>query len=707
MRRFSIAAAALFLAAARLSVAAADKPGRVVILGFDGVDAKVVETMLAAARLPNLAALKASGAYSPLTPTVPAQTPVSWATFSTGLDPGGHEIFDFLKRDPNDRVPTFAVAQEISVPFLFGKSTPIVLGAAALLLFSMVGGAAFLIRRRILLIVIFEVLGLAAGAGAFLAARTWLPAARPGVKNNRLGKTFWSETGASPAAVMRVPVTFPPEKFDGGRQLSGLGVPDLSGRIGKPFYFTSDPFFAPREGNDFSVEVIKLESNSGRQTVRVADPPGKPFGREAPLDLPVTLTVPASRDRLEIEVVGQRVSLQPGGWSEWLSFPFRVNPLVTVHGYGRFRLERVQPEIALYLSPLQFDPERLPPGFALSEPRSFAGGLVERFGRFKTMGWAIDTWSIQSGTLPEDGFLEDVAATVAQDRKVLDSLLAEKERLLFHYFEFPDRVAHVFWRFRDPKHPAYDAALAKKYGDAVEKSYETVDAIVGDAAKTLAPEDVLIVLSDHGFATWRRSVNYNSWLVENGYLVLTGGAQRKSLEALFSRGAFWENVDWSKSRAYAMGLGDVYVNLRGREKDGLVAPGAEYEALRAELIARLTALSDPANGERAVSRVFKREDVYRRFDARTIPDLIVTNTAGYRVSWQASLGVPTANVFEDNRDVWSGDHCSVDPDLVRGILFSSRRFRAQSVPGIADVTASVRALIGAPAPSEAAGKSLW
>ena len=702
-----LSAAAAFCIFASAAMFAAQKPGRVVILGFDGVDAKVVEGMLAAGRLPNLAALKDRGAYSPLTPTVPAQTPVSWATFSTGLDPGGHEIFDFLKRNPEDRVPTFAVAREVSVPFLFGKWNPIAFGAAAAVLFFLMGGAAFLVRRRIALMIAFDVLALAAGAGAFLAARAWLPSERPGVVNNRLGKTFWSEDGARPAAVVRVPVTFPPEKFEEGRQLSGLGVPDLSGRIGKPFYFTSDPFFAPREGNDFSVEVIKLESNSGRQTVRIADPPGKPFGREAPLDVAVTLTVPASRDRLEVEVAGQRASLKPGAWSEWMSFPFRVNPLVTVHGYGRFRLERVDPEIALYLSPIQFDPERLPPGFDLSAPSGFARGLVKRFGRFKTMGWAIDTWSIQSGTLPEDGFLEDVAATVASDRRILDSLLQEKGRLLFHYFEFPDRVAHVFWRFRDPKHPAYDAALAKKYGDAVEKSYETMDAIVGDAAKTLAPEDVLIVLSDHGFATWRRSVNYNSWLVENGYLVLTGGAQRKSLEALFSRGAFWENVDWSKSRAYAMGLGDIYVNLRGRERGGLVAPGAEYEGLRAELIARLTALADPVNGERAVSRVFKREDVYRRFDPRMIPDLIVTNTAGYRVSWQSSLGVPTANVFEDNRDVWSGDHCSVDPDLVRGVLFSSRRFRAAAIPGIADVTASVRALIGAPAPAEAAGKSLW
>jgi predicted AlkP superfamily phosphohydrolase/phosphomutase len=703
MRRFFLSVAALGLAVSLR----AEEPGRVVILGFDGVDAQIVEQMLAARRLPNLAALKARGAYSPLTPTVPAQTPVSWATFSTGLDPGGHEIFDFLKRNPEDRVPTFAVAEEISVPFLFGRANPAVFGGAALLLFSIVAGISFVFRRRILAPILCEIAGLVLAAAVFFAVRAWLPVERPGVRNNRLGKTFWSETGARPAAVMRMPVTFPPEHFQDGRQLSGLGVPDLSGRIGKPFYFTSDPFFTPREGNDFSVDIVKLESNSGRQSTKITGPPGKPFGREGAIELALSIAVPQSRDRLEVEVAGQHVSLKPGEWSAWLTLPFRVNPLVTVHGYGRFRVEKVSPEIALYLSPIQFDPEQLPPGFAVSSPAGFARALVHDFGRFKTMGWAIDTWSIQSGTLPEDGFLEDVATTVAQERRILDSLLRGKDRLLFHYFEFPDRVAHVFWRFRDPQHPAYDATLAKKYGDAVEKCYETVDAIVGDAAKALQPSDVLIVLSDHGFATWRRSVNYNSWLVENGYLVLTGGAQRKSLEALFSRGAFWENVDWSRSRAYAMGLGDLYVNLKGREKGGIVAAGAEYEALRSELITRLVALADPKNGERAVSRVFRREEVYRRFDPRVIPDLIVTNTRGYRVSWQSSLGVPTANVFEDNRDVWSGDHCSVDPDLVRGILFSSRAFRTEKIPGIADVTASVRALLSAPAPPEAAGHSLW
>jgi len=707
MKAFATALAALALTAAASAAApAAPVPGRIVILGFDGVDSHIVEEMLGRGELPNLTALKARGGYAPLTPTVPAQTPVSWATFSTGLDPGGHEIFDFLKRDPANRIPTFAVAEELQVPFLLGKNTPAALAAAAAVLFGL-PGILLVRKRRGVLGALVLALGAGCGAGAFLAARAWLPATRPWVRNNRRGPVFWTDPGARPATVIRMPVTFPPEAFDGGRMLSGLGVPDLSGRIGKPAYYTSDPFFAPREGNDFSVEITHLESNTGRQVARIAGPPGRAFGREGTIDVPMTLTVSDSRDRLTVEACGTRAELKPGDWTDWIPLEFRVNPLVAVHGYARLRLAAISPEIGLYLSPIQFDPERLPPGFTISSPSGFAKELVGRFGRYKTMGWGIDTWSIQSATLSEEAFLEDVNQTCAQERRMLAGLLAGPEKLLFHYFEFPDRVAHVFWRLRDREHPAYDARLAEKYGDAVEKSYRTMDDIVGDTAKTLKPEDVLIVLSDHGFATWRRSVNYNSWLVDNGYLVLKGSAHRQNLEALFSRGQFWEAVDWSKSKAYAMGLGDVYVNLAGREAGGIVSPGAEYEALRAELSAKLSALEDPKNGEKAVSRVFKREDVYRRFDPRLIPDLIVTNRPGYRVSWQSSLGVPTGSVFEDNKDVWSGDHCSLDPDLVRGVFFASRPFHAQRPPGIADVTASVRALVGAPVIQDAAGASLW
>ena len=367
-------------------------------------------------------------------------------------------------------------------------------------------------------------------------------------------------------------MTFPPEAFRDGRMLSGLGVPDVSGRIGRPAYYTSDPFFAPREGNDFSIELVRLESNVGRQEVRVVGPPGRPFGREGSIERPMKLTVPDGRDRILVEAETGRAELRPGEWSDWVPLVFRVNPLVAIHGYARLRRVSIQPEIALYLSPIQFDPERLPPGFTLSSPRGFAKELVARVRPLQDDGLGDRHLVDPVGHASRRRVPRGRPQTVEQERKMLRGLLAGKGRLLFHYFEFPDRVGHVFWRFRDPKHPAYDAALAAKYGDAVEKSYETMDAIVGETARALPADEALLVLSDHGFATWRRSVNYNSWLVEKGYLVLKGDAQRQNLEALFSRGQFWEAVDWTKSRAYAMGLGDMYVNLRGREKAGSSRP---------------------------------------------------------------------------------------------------------------------------------------
>jgi len=694
---------ALLLGLACVSLAAAsagaDAPKRrVVILGFDGVDAGIVERQIAAGRLPNLAAVEKQGGFTPLLPPVPAQTPVSWASFSTGLDPGSTRIFDFLKRDPKTLTPTFAIAEEGEKRFLFGAANPLVFALAAFLLLGLV--PQILARRWVRFL--FGAAGVAAAVAVFLVVRRDLPEKQPTAVNNRQGTTLWQAlaAGGKKAVVIRMPVTFPPDEFAEGKLVSGLGVPDLSGRIGRPSFYTSDPFFAPKGGNDFSIELVRLDSNEGSIATKITGPPAKYFGNpEGWLSAAMTLTVDGDRKGLTIGTSGSRVHLRPGEWTDWVPLSFPANPLVTLHGMAKFKLVSVAPEIGLYLSPVNFDPRRLPPGFALSSPAGFARDLASRVGLFKTMGWAIDTWSIQSGTIDETTFLQDVDATVASERKILDTLLADRSvDCAVQYFEFPDRVSHVFWRFRDPRHPAYNPALAKVYGDAVEKAYDTMDAIVGQARAKMSTSDVLIVLSDHGFATWRRSVNYDTWLVQNGYLALKGEAQRKNLDELFSHGTFWDSVDWSKSKAYAMGLGEIYVNVAGREKEGIVAPGAEYEKVRSELIARLLTLTDARNGEKAVSRVLRREEAYKKFDPNLIPDLFVLNTDGFRVSWQSSLGVPTENLFEDNTDVWSGDHCSVDPRLVEGIFFSSVKLNNTRIPSIMDVDPSVLKLMGVAAP---------
>ncbi|MBK9062391.1 MAG: alkaline phosphatase family protein [Acidobacteria bacterium] len=697
--------------------AAASAP-RVVVLGFDGADHALVKKMIEEGKLPNLAALAKKGGFSQLLPTIPAQTPVSWSTFSTGLSPGRTMIFDFLKRNPKTYRPEFAIAEEGKKDFLLGKmnkvAVPAVLGGLAFVLVA--GLWKILLRRR------EHGLGTPALVAALVAAALFtfigirisslLPSEIPWATNNRRGTPFWELAGAKGihSVVMHVPVTFPAVDYDNGRLVSGLGVPDVRGRIGTPSFYTSDPFFAPKNKNEFSVELVRLESNKGTIQTEVFGPYNKLFPEPPVIKAPMTLTVAADEASLLIEPKGSEpVTLKVGEWSPWVVFKFPFNALVTLTGIGRFHLAAISPEVKLYLSPIHFNPSDLPPSIKITAPGALAKKLASRYGAYKTMGWQIDTWSMSEETIDEGAFLEDVAQTIVPFRKMMNDFLDEKEVGLFvQIYEFPDRVGHCFWRFLDSGHPAYDAEKAKKWAPFMEKTYEQMDGLVGDAMKKLAPEDVLMVLSDHGFATWRRSVNYNTWLVENGFMVLTGNdGKQADLEALFGKGEFWPNVDWSKTRAYAMGLGDIYVNLKGREGKGIVAPGAEYEAVREEIKRKLVTLVDPKTGLRAVSRIFTREEAYGSFDADVIPDLFVTNTAGYRIGWQGSLGVVTKEMFEDNAQVWSGDHCSLDPALVPGILFANRPLPAGKTPWIADVPATILHALGVPAREKLDGAPLF
>jgi predicted AlkP superfamily phosphohydrolase/phosphomutase len=276
--------------------------------------------------------------------------------------------------------------------------------------------------------------------------------------------------------------------------------------------------------------------------------------------------------------------------------------------------------------------------------------------------------------------------------------------LLVHYFEFTDRVGHILWRALDPQHPAYEQARAGEFRAMVVQSFVLMDEIVGEVMGSLAPDDVLIVLSDHGFSTWRRSFHINTWLAREGYIGLSGGGgQVENLENLFDRGEFWPNVDWRRTRAYHLGLGGLYINLAGREAQGIVAPGEEYERLRRELAARLEAIVDPVTGQHPVSRVFLREQVYRTFDPQLIPDMIVTTSEGYRLSWQSALGGMPDGLFEDNNRVWSGDHCTLDPDVVPGVLFSSVPLKRKQLSMI-DVYPTLLGLLDLQPPESAVGQ---
>jgi predicted AlkP superfamily phosphohydrolase/phosphomutase len=658
-------------------------------------------------KLPNMAKLRDAGTFRPLLPTTPAQTPVSWSTFSTGIDPGRTGIFDFLRRDPKTYLPVFAAFDETKEPFLLGEKNPYVAAGVIFLLLALL---AIPIRRARIVVLVVALL---AAGGAFFAIHKYLPTTRPGVINRRQGIPFWevAAKAGKKSMVVHVPVTFPATDFDDGHMLSGLGVPDVSGRVGKPFYFTSELDFhrGGSGSNEFSIEVVQLVDNKGVIPTQIQGPPNKLFKEPPYISIPMTITVAQDRQSITIEESGQKLTLKTGEWSGWTDFVFPFNPIIKLRGISRFHLISVAPEVKLYLSPINFDPRNLPPGLRISTPVKWAPEVAKQYGLYKTLGWQIDTWAISEGFADEQMFWDDMNFTVEQNRKMFDAFLDGDKDLMVQCFEFPDRVGHVFWRLIDTQHPAYDSALAAKWGDALLRTYQLMDGIVGDAMKAAEKHDAtLIVLSDHGFASFRKSVNYNTWLVMNGYMVLKSGVQVKerNVEMLFDQGQFWENVDWSKTRAYAMGLGEVYINTKGRESQGIVNAGPEADALKAELKQRLTQFTDPENGEHPVRRVLAREEIYKQFDPNMIPDLFVTNNDGYRVSWQTALGGIPKNLLEPNKQVWSGDHCSVDPEIVKGIFFMNRKLATGRAPYIADVYPTVLGVLGVKAPYELDGVEL-
>ncbi|MCX6621489.1 MAG: alkaline phosphatase family protein, partial [Acidobacteria bacterium] len=211
------------------------------------------------------------------------------------------------------------------------------------------------------------------------------------------------------------------------------------------------------------------------------------------------------------------------------------------------------------------------------------------------------------------------------------------------------------------------------------------------------PNTLFFVLSDHGFCSFRRGVNLNSWLFQNGYLALKDGATES--------GRYFQGVDWSRTRAYTFGLGGLYLNIKGREALGTVAPGKEAAALEQELIAKLEALNDPENGRPVMHQVYATRSLYKGPYLDAAPDLITGYASGYRTSWDAAVGKATAHVVEDNDKAWSGDHC-VEPHLVPGVILCNRPLTATD-PGIEDLAATALDAFGVPRPAWMEGKSIF
>jgi predicted AlkP superfamily phosphohydrolase/phosphomutase len=363
-------------------------------------------------------------------------------------------------------------------------------------------------------------------------------------------------------------------------------------------------------------------------------------------------------------------------------------------------------ELRIYASPVNLDPRN--PPIPISKPDSFSADLAGKIGLYRTLGWAESADKpLNEGRLDEAEFLYDSdRAFDDREKIILENLKRVDWDLFVAAIETTDRISHMMWRLIDPRHPMYDAALAAKYGDSIEKVYRRADDFVGRLRQKVPKDAVFMVMSDHGFHSFRREVNLNTWLVQNGYMVVHGQSTEKSLQDLFGRGKFFEGVDWSQTKAYAVGLGQIYFNLRGRESQGIVSSGQEYRELQEEIRAKLMPLTDPETGERIFQDVYKRDDIYEGEYIQMAPDLQVGFLDGYRVGWQDTLGTIRRAVVENNNRKWSGDHCATATEISHGVFFCNRKI-ANPAPHIMDLAPSVLKLLEAEVPADYDGKTLW
>jgi len=359
--------------------------------------------------------------------------------------------------------------------------------------------------------------------------------------------------------------------------------------------------------------------------------------------------------------------LKTGEWSDWVPVTFTPMPFQSLRGICRFYLKQVRPTFQLYVTPINLDP--LAPALPISTPASYAAEIAKATGRYYTQGMPEDTKAYSAEVFNADEFLRQAANSADENRRQYTLLLGQfREGLLFHYFGHVDLVSHMMWRARDPDAPAYNAARDAPYAHVIDDLYAGLDAIVGTTLDRMPSDTLLIVMSDHGFASWRRAFHLNAWLEQHGYLTVSDPARRA--EPAFS------DVDWSRTRAYGLGLNGLYINLKGREKFGIVDP-AQRAALAAEIAAALLETTDSATHQRAVTAIYQTPDTNGQVThPDRAPDLIVGYAKGTRCSNESALGAVPADVITDNTEAWSGDHC-MDPASVPGVLFSSRPLPGQ------------------------------
>ncbi|UCF43530.1 MAG: alkaline phosphatase family protein [Planctomycetota bacterium] len=629
---------------------------KVIVIGIDGMDPGLSEKMMRGGRLPNFAKLAEAGGYRVLGTSIPPQSPVAWANFINGAGPGSHGIFDFIHRHPEQQcVPFFAMAETLP-------------------------GEGY-----------WEI-------GEHKVQLDFWPFnhKRPVTLLRRQGTPFWDyldEAGIG-SVFYNLPSNYPPSQSMYGhhRCLAGMGTTDLLGGYGTYQHYAEDgPVRTKEEGGGrrsmlfFEDDTAKAEL-IGPTNVLLVNP------RAAAIEFEVHRDTGA--EAAVIEIQKHRILLKEGQWSRWIKLDFELSkPGVDKHisGICRFYLQEISPNLRLYVSPINADPSDS--AIKLTEPRKFIKKISNRLGLFYTTGFQEDHKALSNKVFSDEEYRVQ-ADYVLQERLNLLAYALEDydDGLLFFYFSSTDLQAHMFWWDSDEKHPVRSTAEAKMYFNHLKGIYEKMDEVLGDILHRYGNEATIIAMSDHGFANFRRQFNLNSWLRANGY-VQPGDST-----------AILRDVDWSGTKAYGLGINGLYLNLKGRERDGIVEPGQQSEELLEEIKAKLEAVTD-TNGKQVIRKVHRADKSYSGPATVLAPDLVVGYCRGYRASWATCLGDMTEEVLLDNDSAWSADHCA-DVSEVPGVIFSNKPITAERA-ALIDVAPSILTEFGLRVPSSMEGRNIF
>jgi predicted AlkP superfamily phosphohydrolase/phosphomutase len=623
-----------------------DSAKKVIILGFDGMDPHLTDVWMRQGKLPAFRRLRNQGDFRALRTSNPPQSPVAWSNFITGMNPGGHAIFDFIHRDPENYFPEFsgAISQE---------------------------GTSFSIGNLV------------------------IPLSGGDVLQLRKGKAFWQilEEHDIPATIFKMPGNYPPATTK-QRTLSGLGTPDIKGYPNLFNFFTTRPTDLRADIGGGRINKVSVIDNKVEARLPGPENPFKKGHPESFADFEVFLD--PQNPVAKIVTQDEEFILKEGEWSGWRRIHFNMIPTQKVSGICMFYLKQIRPDFKLYVSSINIDPASA--ALPICTPENYARELEKKFGPFHTKGLPADTNALDHGVFDDGEFLAQDDFVLNERLDMFDYELSRFDSgLLFYYVSSLDQRQHMFWRLFDQDHPMYDPLLASKYSDTIENIYMEADRIL-DKAMTKADKDtILIAMSDHGFAPFRRSFNLNTWLKESGYHALINEWKQGQQEIFL-------NTDWSRTKAYAYGLNSLYINERGREREGTVSPGPEKESLMREIAQKLESYKDPETGDRPILRAALSKDIYSGEGLHLAPDIIVGYNSGYRVSWATPLGRVPKNILEDNTQKWSGDHCMA-PEAIPGTLLMNQKIKLDS-PALYDLTATILKIFNIDQPKEMIGKSI-